>query len=71
MVSRNCRLSFSNKILVISNDSNPETINIVEIKGEAYTESNEFSFDYKDQTYLFITESPKFLLDLVTTIKEA
>jgi len=71
MISKNCILNFSNKVLVIESLDTKEIINVEEIKGEAYTESNEFSFDYKDQTYLFITESPKFLLDLVTTIKEA
>ncbi|MFK5883988.1 MAG: hypothetical protein QM489_06615 [Candidatus Izemoplasma sp.] len=43
---------------------------IIKIIGETYTETNQFSFDYERDTYLFITEKPKLLLDLVKFNKE-
>jgi len=49
---------------------NEYTFDIMMIKGEAYTESKEFSFDYLDETYMFFTEKPKLLLDITRLIKE-
>lgn len=46
------------------------TFDIMMIKGEAYTESKEFSFDYLNETYMFYTEKPKLLLDLTRLNKE-
>lgn len=43
---------------------------IIKIKGEAYTESKEFSFDYADETFMFLSEKPKLLLDITRYIKE-
>lgn len=43
---------------------------IKDIKGEAYTEANQFSFDYMDETYIFVSEKPKLLLDITRFNKE-
>ena len=43
---------------------------IKDIVGPAFTEYDEFSFDYDNETYMFISESPKLLLDITKSIKE-
>jgi phage FluMu protein Com len=43
---------------------------IKDIRGEVYSEALNFSFDYKDETFMFRSESPKLLLDLTKFNKE-
>jgi hypothetical protein len=68
------KFSLGRKKLIYENKSfsldKEYTFDIMNIKGEAYTESKEFSFDYLDETFMFYTERPKLLLDLTRFIKE-
>lgn len=40
------------------------------IKGTAFSEADQFSFDYDEKTYIIVSNSPKLLLDLTKTNKE-
>lgn len=66
----NSTLKYSNKIFTVTNKAGNEIIDISKITGEAFTEGNQFSFDYNNETYFFITEQPKLLLDLTKFTKE-
>ncbi|MBN2605321.1 MAG: 1-acyl-sn-glycerol-3-phosphate acyltransferase [Bacilli bacterium] len=61
------KLTYENSFFYIDNKY---AFDIIKIKGEAYTERKEFSFDYLEETYMFFTEKPKLLLDLTRIIKE-
>ena len=43
---------------------------IKKMVGVVYTERDELSFDYNNETFLFVTDKPKLLLDITKYIKE-
>lgn len=61
---RNKQLLFHGKKLELS-------LETAKIKGEAYTEMKQVSFDYGDVTYMFISDKPKLMLDYIKLSKEA
>lgn len=69
------KISLGNKKLIYEKNhfyiDNEHNFDILKIKGEAFTERNQFSFDYLSETYMFLTEKPKLLLDITQFTKEA
>lgn len=57
------------RFLVKSSKINKE-FDINRIKGEVYSEAQDFSFDYNDETFMFRSEHPKLLLDITKYNKE-
>lgn len=66
----NVEMVYSQNNFTITINDCVEKIVIKEITGEAYSRSNQLSFDYNNETYFFITEKPKLLLDLIRFNKE-
>lgn len=63
-------IKYSKKLFIISNKNGKEEIEVCKITGAAYTEGNQFSFDYNNETYFFVTEQPMLFLDLTKITKE-
>ncbi len=64
------KLKYSHgKYFILGNKINLE-FDIKDIRGEVYSEALDFSFDYKNETFMFRSESPKLLLDLTKLNKE-
>ena len=63
-------LVYENGIIRIEYKNIVKEIVIERIIGETYTESTQLSFDYERDTYMFITEKPKLLLDVIKFTKE-
>jgi len=64
------KLIYDNGEFYVERDNGNWKFDIGSMTGVVYTERDEFSFDYHDETYMFISEKPKLLLDLVTFKKE-
>jgi len=64
------KLIYENKMFKLRNKKMDLQFIIKNMIGPAYTEYDEFSFDYNDEIYMFISENPKLLLDITKFIKE-
>jgi hypothetical protein len=63
-------LIYEKKMFTLKNKKIDLKFNIKNMIGPAYTKYDEFSFDYENETYMFISENPKLLLDITKLIKE-
>ena len=66
----NGKMIFKNKVLYFQNKDINLQFDIKDMIGIVYTERDEFSFDYHNETFMFITEKPKLLLDITKYTKE-
>ncbi len=64
------KLIYSNGVFLVSSETFSNEFIIKDIRGEVYSEALDFSFDYKDETFMFRSERPKLLLDLTKLNKE-
>jgi 1-acyl-sn-glycerol-3-phosphate acyltransferase len=64
------KLRYSSGKFLINKGKVIKEFDINEIKGEVYSEAQDFSFDYKDETFMFRSEHPKLLLDITKFNKE-
>ena len=64
------KLIYDNGEFYVEKDNDNWVFDIGSMTGVVYTEKDEFSFDFEDETYMFITEKPKLLLDIVKYKKE-
>ncbi len=64
------RLKYSDGQFLINSDKISKVFDINRIIGEVYSEAQDFSFDYIDETFMFRSEHPKLLLDITKFNKE-
>ncbi len=64
------KLIYENRMFKLKSNKLDLQFVIKNMIGPAYTEFDEFSFDYNNETYMFISENPKLLLDITKSIKE-
>lgn len=64
------KLIYSKGIFTVKTKDFEMKFEIAKITGAVFTESTQFSFDYNNETFMFITEKPKLLLDITKYIKE-
>lgn len=64
------KLIYENKTFYVKNRNVNLEFVIKDIVGAVFTEYDEFSFDYNNEIFMFITERPKLILDITKSIKE-
>jgi len=64
------KLIYTNRTFTVRSKHFELQLDIKKITGAVFTESTQFSFDYNNETFLFITEKPKLLLDITRFVKE-
>jgi 1-acyl-sn-glycerol-3-phosphate acyltransferase len=64
------RLKYINGQFLVKSGKISKEFYINRIIGEVYSEAQDFSFDYNDETFMFRSEHPKLLLDITKFYKE-
>jgi 1-acyl-sn-glycerol-3-phosphate acyltransferase len=63
-------LSYNDRKFIIESNDKDVIFDFSKIKGTAFSEADQFSFDYEEKTYTIVSNSPKLLLDLTKNYKE-